>query len=90
VDAGAELIDINVLLGHESIATTQIYTNVGQSGWRRWWRGCESRCLFMIFNKIIRSGFPSLDKEGWRASAGVVRPREPTPLGRRGIMIVPD
>jgi site-specific recombinase XerD len=26
----AELVDIKALLGHESIATTQIYTNVGQ------------------------------------------------------------
>ncbi len=29
-NAGAELVDIKALLGHESIATTQIYTNVGQ------------------------------------------------------------
>ena len=28
----AERVDIKVLLGHESIATTQIYTNVGQCG----------------------------------------------------------
>jgi hypothetical protein len=27
---GIILLDIKVLLGHESIATTQIYTNVGQ------------------------------------------------------------
>ena len=27
----AELVDIKALLGHESIATTQIYTNVGQA-----------------------------------------------------------
>ena len=27
---GAERVDIQALLGHESIATTQIYTNVGQ------------------------------------------------------------
>jgi len=41
LNAGAELVDIKALLGHESIATTQIYTNVGRSGWSRWWRGGE-------------------------------------------------
>jgi len=30
LDAGAERVDIKALLGHESIATTPIYTNVGQ------------------------------------------------------------
>ena len=30
LNAGAERVDIKALLGHESIATTQIYTNVGQ------------------------------------------------------------
>ena len=30
LNAVAELVDIKALLGHESIATTQIYTNVGQ------------------------------------------------------------
>jgi len=30
LNAGAELVDIKALLGHESIATNQIYTNVGQ------------------------------------------------------------
>ena len=30
LNAGAERVDIKALLGHENIATTQIYTNVGQ------------------------------------------------------------
>ncbi len=30
IPAGAERADIKALLGHESIATIQIYTNVGQ------------------------------------------------------------
>ena len=30
-NAGAELVDIKAPLGHESVATTQIYTHVGQA-----------------------------------------------------------
>ena len=30
LNAGVERVDIQALFGHESIATTQIYTNVGQ------------------------------------------------------------
>jgi site-specific recombinase XerD len=35
LNTGAELVDIKALLGHESIATTQIYTNVGQERMER-------------------------------------------------------
>ena len=35
LNAGAERVDIKALLGHESIATTQIYTNVGQERMER-------------------------------------------------------
>lgn len=30
LNAGAERVDIKALLGHETVATTQIYANVGQ------------------------------------------------------------
>ncbi len=35
LDAGAERADIEALLGHESISTTQIYTNIGQERMER-------------------------------------------------------
>ena len=42
-NAGAELVDIKALLGHESISTTQIFTRTSaRSGWSRWWGGCDA------------------------------------------------
>ena len=45
LNAGADLVDIKALLGHESIATTQnLYQPIptsGRNGWRRSWQGCE-------------------------------------------------
>ena len=35
IPAGAERADIEALLGHESIATTRIYTDVGQERMER-------------------------------------------------------
>jgi integrase/recombinase XerD len=35
LNAGAELVDIQALLGHSTINTTQIYTNVGQERMER-------------------------------------------------------
>jgi len=43
LNAGSERVDIQALLGHKSISTTQIYTHVGQERMERWWRGCEWR-----------------------------------------------
>jgi hypothetical protein len=41
LNAGAERVDIQALLGHKSIATPRWTPTSGRSGWSRWWRGCE-------------------------------------------------
>ena len=40
--------------------------------------------VLMTLQKLTRHDFPSLDKEGWRASAGVVRPPSLDPPGPAG------
>jgi hypothetical protein len=41
LNAGAELVDIQALLGHESIATPQWIPTAGRKGWSRGWGDCE-------------------------------------------------
>lgn len=38
-EAGADLVTVAALLGHELVATTAIYTQPGETIWRRRWGG---------------------------------------------------
>lgn len=46
INAGAELVDIKTLLGHENVATTQIYTNAGQERMEKVGGDYEISCRF--------------------------------------------
>lgn len=41
LESGAELVDIQALLGHVNLATMQIYTHVSEDRMAGWWRGFE-------------------------------------------------
>ena len=51
LDAGAELVDIKALLGHESVATPPMDTTAGWTGWSRGWQGCENASRSGIMKK---------------------------------------
>ena len=42
LESGAQLIDIQALLGHANLATTQIYTHVDEDRMAGWWQGCSA------------------------------------------------